>query len=114
MELEENHIMSIPKKFFKDLFSLKSLRLEGNEIETEDGNSLYIDMKNVKPIPEHIEIDLNDNNDSDDEDSADHMENEQNDSEADAEQGTKKRDRENAEQTFDLHNDESNPKRFKN
>jgi hypothetical protein len=105
--------MSLPKEFFKDLVSLKSLRLDRNEIETEDGNSFYIQMKNVKPIPEHIEIDLSDYDDSDDEDSTDEEIKGQNDPEADEEQDTKKRDLENAEETLDLHNNESNPKRFK-
>jgi len=71
--LEENHIMSIPKEFFKDLVSLKSLMLEDNAIETEDGDSLWIDIKNLKPIPEHIKIDLYDYDDSDDPDSSDEM-----------------------------------------
>ena len=113
--LEDNHIMSLPKEFFKDLVSLESLKLDGNEIETENGNSLFIDIKNLKPIPEHIQIDLI--NSSDDLDSTDEMKNEQNDPEADAEQDTKKRDRdcqENVGETLDVNDDESNPKRFKN
>ena len=52
---------------------------------------MNIDIKNLKPIPEHIKIDLSDYDDSDDEDSTDDMINEQNDSEADAEQGTIKK-----------------------
>ena len=69
--LQRNHIMSMPKEFFKDLVSLKSLRLEGNRILTEDGNFLNIDIKNLKPIPEHIKIDLIDSYDSDDQNSTD-------------------------------------------
>ena len=115
--LEDNHIMSLPKEFFKDLVSLEYLRLENNVIETEDGNFLYIDIKNVKPFPEHIHIDLSDNDDSDDQNSTDEMKNEQNDPEADAEQDTKKRDRdcqENVGETLGVHDEESIPKRSKN
>ena len=77
--------MSIPKEFFKDLVSLKQLALGGNVIESGDEDFLWLDIKNVKPIPEHIQIDLSDYDDSDDEDSTDEMINEQNDSEAYAE-----------------------------
>ena len=117
LHLDENHIMSIPKEFFKDLVSLKQLALGGNVIESGDEDFLWLDIKNVKPIPEHIQIDLSDYDDSDDEDSTDEMINEQNDPEADAEQDTKKRDRDcqvNVGETLDVNDDESNPKRFKN
>ena len=108
--------MSIPKEFFKDLVSLKSLKLEGNAIETEDGDSLWIDIKNLKPIPEHIKIDLSDYDDSDDRDSSDEMIKKQNNpDEADAEQDSEKRDRDcqkNVRETLDVHDDESNPKKI--
>jgi Leucine-rich repeat (LRR) protein len=115
--LEQNHIMSLPKDFFKDLISLKSLRLRSNFIDTEGEDPLWIDKKNIKPFPKHIQLDLNEYDDSDDPDSTDEMINEQNDPEADAEKDTKKRDRdckENVGETLDVHDDESNPKRFKN
>jgi len=90
LNLAYNQIMSFPKEFFKDLVSLKRLWLEGNVMEIEDGDFLYIDMKNLRPIPKHIKIYLKDygdydSDDSDDEDSTDEMINEQNDSEAYAE-----------------------------
>ncbi len=91
LRLEKNHMMSLPKGFFKDLDSLKRLWLAENAIETGDGNSLYIEMKNVKPVPEHIEIDLSDYDDSDDQTSTDEMMNEQNNLEAFA-KDTEKRD----------------------
>ena len=115
--LEQNHIMSLPKDFFKDLISLKSLRLRSNFIDTEGEDLLWIDKKNIKPFPKHIQLDLNEYDDSDDPNSTDEMINEQNDPEADAEKDTKKRDRdckENVGETLDVHDDESNPKRFKN
>jgi len=116
LRLEKNYMMSLPKGFFKDLDSLKRLWLAENAIETEDGNFLYIEMKNVKPVPEHIEIDLSDYDDSNDQDSTDEIMNEQNNLEAFA-KDTEKRYRdcqENVGETLNVLDDESNPKRFNN
>ncbi len=116
LDLRNNHIMSIPKGFFKDLVNLNYLQLSDNVIKTKDGDVLRIDIKNVKPIPKHIQIDLNDNG-NDDQNPIDELITGQNDLEPDTEQNAIQGDEpieENGGKTLAMHDDEYNQMLLRN